>query len=85
MAREGADGGTEDFTPQRRFVVIGGGVAGVTCAERLSDLCPHDDILIISASRALKVRPPFPMRPPSHWRPVSWFFYPLRGRSPLAD
>ena len=32
-------------------------MAGVTCAERLSDLCPCDDILIISASRALKVLP----------------------------
>jgi glycine/D-amino acid oxidase-like deaminating enzyme len=39
-----------------RHVVVGGGVAGVCCAEELSRLCPRDSIVLVSADRVLKVR-----------------------------
>ncbi|KAL7746464.1 Pyridine nucleotide-disulfide oxidoreductase domain-containing protein 1 [Sorochytrium milnesiophthora] len=39
-----------------RFVVLGGGVAGVTCAEELARLAlPTDEIFLISQSRILKI------------------------------
>ncbi|XP_077196275.1 pyridine nucleotide-disulfide oxidoreductase domain-containing protein 1 [Paroedura picta] len=37
-----------------RFVVVGGGIAGVTCAERLATEFPSDDILLITASPVIK-------------------------------
>uniref|UniRef100_UPI00398F74DB pyridine nucleotide-disulfide oxidoreductase domain-containing protein 1 n=1 Tax=Pristiophorus japonicus TaxID=55135 RepID=UPI00398F74DB len=37
-----------------RFVVVGGGVAGVTCTEQLAGLFPSDDILLITASPLIK-------------------------------
>jgi glycine/D-amino acid oxidase-like deaminating enzyme len=37
-----------------QFVVIGGGIAGVTCAEELARLSPDDHVLLISASESLK-------------------------------
>ena len=36
------------------FVVVGGGIAGVTCAETLSALCPDEQITLISASSLIK-------------------------------
>ncbi|XP_013391183.1 pyridine nucleotide-disulfide oxidoreductase domain-containing protein 1-like [Lingula anatina] len=36
------------------FIVVGGGIAGVTCAETLSLLCPEEKILLISASPLIK-------------------------------
>ncbi|XP_063404824.1 pyridine nucleotide-disulfide oxidoreductase domain-containing protein 1-like isoform X3 [Mytilus trossulus] len=37
-----------------KFIVVGGGIAGVSCAEKLSSLCPEDEILLISASTLVK-------------------------------
>lgn len=37
-----------------KYVVVGGGIAGVTCAETLSSLCPEDEILLITASPLIK-------------------------------
>ena len=37
------------------FVVIGGGIAGVCCAEELCRLAPSDHIILVSADRTLKV------------------------------
>eukprot|EP00095_Tigriopus_kingsejongensis_P008606 maker-scaffold460_size165339-snap-gene-0.29 protein:Tk08606 transcript:maker-scaffold460_size165339-snap-gene-0.29-mRNA-1 annotation:"hypothetical protein DAPPUDRAFT_304656" len=41
---------TDHFT----FVVIGGGIAGVSCVEMLSHLCPDESILLITASHLVK-------------------------------
>jgi protoporphyrinogen oxidase len=38
-----------------KFVVIGGGIAGVCCAEELCRLNPHKHITLISADSVLKV------------------------------
>ncbi|XP_020373590.1 pyridine nucleotide-disulfide oxidoreductase domain-containing protein 1 [Rhincodon typus] len=37
-----------------RFIVVGGGVAGVTCAEQLAGQFPEDDVLLITASPLIK-------------------------------
>ncbi|XP_053110004.1 pyridine nucleotide-disulfide oxidoreductase domain-containing protein 1 isoform X2 [Hemicordylus capensis] len=37
-----------------RFVVVGGGIAGVTCAEHLATEFPSDDILLVTASPVIK-------------------------------
>ncbi|XP_019631402.1 PREDICTED: pyridine nucleotide-disulfide oxidoreductase domain-containing protein 1-like [Branchiostoma belcheri] len=36
------------------FVIVGGGIAGVTCAEQLSALSPDDPITLLSASPLIK-------------------------------
>jgi len=36
------------------FVIIGGGIAGVSCAEQLTFLCPEEKILLISATSMIK-------------------------------
>ncbi|XP_002739796.1 pyridine nucleotide-disulfide oxidoreductase domain-containing protein 1-like, partial [Saccoglossus kowalevskii] len=36
------------------YVVLGGGIAGVTCAETLSILCPEERILLITSSNLIK-------------------------------
>lgn len=38
-----------------KYLVLGGGVAGVCCAEELCRLCPTDEVTIVSAYRTLKV------------------------------
>ena len=38
-----------------RHVVIGGGIAGVCCAEELASVAPHDEVVLVSASAVLKV------------------------------
>ncbi|XP_043569374.1 pyridine nucleotide-disulfide oxidoreductase domain-containing protein 1 isoform X1 [Chiloscyllium plagiosum] len=37
-----------------RFIIVGGGVAGVTCTEHLAGQFPEDDILLITASPLIK-------------------------------
>ena len=37
-----------------KYVIVGGGIAGVSCAEMLSTLCPNERILLISASPMVK-------------------------------
>ena len=37
-----------------RYVIVGGGIAGVSCAEMLSTLCPNERVLLISASPTVK-------------------------------
>ncbi|CAI9736659.1 nucleotide-disulfide oxidoreductase domain-containing 1-like [Octopus vulgaris] len=37
-----------------KYVIIGGGIAGVTCAETLSWLCPEETIILLSASSLVK-------------------------------
>uniref|UniRef100_A0A2K5N8N1 Pyridine nucleotide-disulfide oxidoreductase domain-containing protein 1 n=1 Tax=Cercocebus atys TaxID=9531 RepID=A0A2K5N8N1_CERAT len=37
-----------------KFVVVGGGIAGVTCAEQLATQFPSEDILLITASPVIK-------------------------------
>ena len=39
-----------------RFVIVGGGIAGVSCAEMLSVLCPQERILLLTASPVIKAR-----------------------------
>ncbi len=46
----GASDGIEKFT----FAIIGGGIAGVSCAQELSRLNEHDLILLVSAGDLLK-------------------------------
>lgn len=36
------------------FVIIGGGIAGVSCLERLKDLCPEESVILITASSLVK-------------------------------
>ena len=36
-------------------VIVGGGIAGVSCAEMLSVLCPHESILLLTSSPVIKV------------------------------
>jgi len=36
------------------FVVVGGGIAGVSCVERLSYLCPDESVVLLSASNVVK-------------------------------
>ncbi|KAK9860342.1 hypothetical protein WJX84_006237 [Apatococcus fuscideae] len=38
----------------RRLVVVGGGIAGVCCAEELCKLCADDPVLLVSASSTIK-------------------------------
>ena len=38
------------------FVVVGGGIAGVSCAEMLSVLCPSEKIILLTSSPVIKVR-----------------------------
>ena len=38
----------------RSLVVVGGGIAGVSCAEELAALCPDDHVTLVSASAVLK-------------------------------
>ena len=40
---------------QATFVIVGGGIAGVSCAEMLSVLCPHESILLLTSSPVIKV------------------------------
>uniref|UniRef100_A0ABI7YIN8 Pyridine nucleotide-disulphide oxidoreductase domain 1 n=1 Tax=Felis catus TaxID=9685 RepID=A0ABI7YIN8_FELCA len=37
-----------------KFVVVGGGIAGVTCAEQLAIHFPSEDILLVTASPVIK-------------------------------
>uniref|UniRef100_A0A8C6YVX2 Uncharacterized protein n=1 Tax=Nothoprocta perdicaria TaxID=30464 RepID=A0A8C6YVX2_NOTPE len=37
-----------------RFAVVGGGIAGVTCAEKLAMEFPSEDILLVTASPVIK-------------------------------
>lgn len=37
-----------------KFVVVGGGIAGVTCAEQLAVQFPSEDILLVTASPVIK-------------------------------
>ena len=37
------------------FVVVGGGIAGVSCAEMLSVLCPSEKIILLTSSPVIKV------------------------------
>lgn len=36
------------------FVVVGGGIAGVSCVEQLSLLCPEESIVLVSSSDVVK-------------------------------
>lgn len=38
-----------------RYVVLGGGIAGVCCAEELCRLCSEHDVALVSGDRTLKV------------------------------
>ena len=40
--------------PKSTFVVIGGGIAGVSCVEQLNLLCPDKTITLITASDLVK-------------------------------
>ena len=37
-----------------KYIIVGGGIAGVSCVEMLSTLCPNDRVLLISASPTVK-------------------------------
>lgn len=39
------------------YVIIGGGVAGVCCAEELCRICPEDSVTLVAVDRILKVPP----------------------------
>lgn len=36
------------------YVVVGGGVAGVCCAEELCRVCPDDTVTLVAVDRILK-------------------------------
>ena len=36
------------------FIVVGGGISGVSCVERLSFLCPEESIILLSATSVVK-------------------------------
>ena len=38
-----------------RYVVLGGGIAGVCCAEELCKLCHNDEVVLVSSYKTLKV------------------------------
>jgi glycine/D-amino acid oxidase-like deaminating enzyme len=38
-----------------RYVVLGGGIAGVCCAEELCKLCYDDEVVLVSSHKTLKV------------------------------
>ena len=38
-----------------RYLVLGGGIAGVCCVEELCKLCPQDSVDLLSTGNALKV------------------------------
>uniref|UniRef100_A0A9L0ST00 Pyridine nucleotide-disulphide oxidoreductase domain 1 n=1 Tax=Equus caballus TaxID=9796 RepID=A0A9L0ST00_HORSE len=46
-----------------KFVVVGGGIAGVTCAEQLAIHFPSEDILLITASPVIKAVTNFKQKP----------------------
>lgn len=45
---------SEEKIIESTFVVVGGGISGVSCVERLSFLCPKESILLLSASSVVK-------------------------------
>lgn len=48
-------------TPMHRVVVVGGGIAGVSCAQECARIDPDSEVLLLSASESLKdVRDLFP-------------------------
>jgi len=54
MSCESSPDGNEAKVQHFAYVVLGGGIAGVTCTETLSLLCPEDNILLITASPLVK-------------------------------
>lgn len=46
-----------------RYVVLGGGIAGVCCAEEICKLCPKDGIVLVSSDNTLKVIIKFDLLP----------------------
>lgn len=46
--------GSRSAVPGGRFVVVGGGIAGVTCAQRLATEFPSENILLVTASPVIK-------------------------------
>ena len=44
---------SNETTPKRRRVVIGGGISGLSAASRLVELAPHDDVLLLEAGPRL--------------------------------
>ena len=38
-----------------RYLVLGGGIAGVCCVEELCKLCLQDSVTLVSSGTALKV------------------------------
>nr|XP_022295715.1 pyridine nucleotide-disulfide oxidoreductase domain-containing protein 1-like [Crassostrea virginica] len=44
----------KELMSMAKYVVVGGGIAGVTCVETLSSLCPEEEILLITASPVIK-------------------------------
>ena len=54
------------------YVVVGGGIAGVTCAEQLSSSCPEEKITLITASPLIKAVTNFTQV----LGPISWLCLP---------
>ncbi|XP_061390322.1 pyridine nucleotide-disulfide oxidoreductase domain-containing protein 1 [Musca vetustissima] len=48
------NGGGDIITERYTFVIIGGGIAGVTCAETTAICCPHESILLLTESNVIK-------------------------------
>ena len=46
-----------DGSKVKELVVLGGGVAGVCCAQELCRICPDAHVTLISADAVVKVRP----------------------------
>ncbi|XP_069484528.1 pyridine nucleotide-disulfide oxidoreductase domain-containing protein 1 isoform X2 [Ambystoma mexicanum] len=44
----------EGLSTAKRFLVVGGGISGVTCSEQLAMQFPSDDVLLITASALIK-------------------------------
>ncbi|KAL3882601.1 hypothetical protein ACJMK2_028927 [Sinanodonta woodiana] len=45
---------TDELEDVYKYVVVGGGIAGVTCVETLSALCPDERILLLTSSNLVK-------------------------------
>lgn len=76
----------QSTSPHSKYVVVGGGVAGVCCAEELCRLCPNDSVTLVSADTVLKVGAFLHILLPHRHIPAFFFFsIPLSRITPLTS
>lgn len=54
---------------ETKFLIVGGGIAGVSCAENVSFLCPDEKIILITESYLIKTV--------TNLRPLGIFYFTL--------